>query len=82
MSIVHDIIDAFGGVSATAEKCGAPQQTVSEWRTRTPPEIPPWRRPALADAARREKIGLSSDALTYLASTERTRKSSPAEQAA
>jgi hypothetical protein len=75
MSVVHTIIDAFGGVNATATATGTPQQTVSEWRTRNPPEIPPWRRSSLIDAAQREKVKLPANALAYLASTERTRKS-------
>lgn len=74
MSVVHTIIDAFGGVNATAEKTGTPQQTVSEWGTRKPPEIPPWRRSALLDAARNAKMDLPADAVAYLASTARTPK--------
>jgi hypothetical protein len=72
MSVVHTIIDAFGGVNATAEKSGTAQQTVSEWRTRTPPEIPPWRRAILLDVARRAKVQLPPEAVAYLASTNRT----------
>ena len=78
MSVVHSIIEAFGGVNAAAERTGTPQQTVSEWGKRSPPEIPPWRRSGLLDAARRAKIDLTADAVAYLASTERTPKHRPA----
>jgi len=74
MSVVHSIIEAFGGVNAAASRTGTPQQTVSEWGKRSPPEIPPWRRPGLMDAARRAKIKLSPAAVAYLASTDRTPK--------
>lgn len=79
MDVVRSIFDTFGGVSALAEATGFPQQTVSEWRNRSPAEIPPWRRPAVADAARRLERALSPEALAYLASRERTRKTAPAD---
>lgn len=82
MSVVPIIFDAFGGVNALADATGFPQQTVSEWQTRTPPEIPPWRRAAIADAARRLNKSLPADALAYLASTVRTPKARPTEQVA
>lgn len=74
MDVVKSIFDAFGSVSELAEATGFPQQTVSEWRNRLPAEIPPWRRPAVADAARRSGKQLSAAALEYLASTARTPK--------
>ena len=74
MSTVHEIIDALGGVNSTATKTGTPQQTVSEWYHREPPEIPPWRRPVLAAVAKSEKVALSKSAREYLASTTRTPK--------
>ena len=76
MNVVLSIFDAFDSVSALADATGFPQQTVSEWRNRTPAEIPPWRRPAVADAARRENKPLSAAAIEYLASTARTPKAS------
>ncbi|MEH3121200.1 MAG: hypothetical protein PGN16_04335 [Sphingomonas phyllosphaerae] len=77
MDVVRSIFETFGGVSALAEATGFPQQTVSEWRNRSPAEIPPWRRPAVADAARRLERALSPEALAYLASRERTPKAQP-----
>lgn len=74
MSVVPDIFEAFGGVNALAEATGFPQQTVSEWQTRNPPEIPPWRRSSVADAAKRGGKKLSTEALLYLASSARTPK--------
>lgn len=74
MNVVPSIFEAFGGVNALADATGFPQQTVSEWQTRTPPEIPPWRRSSVADAARRLNKTLSPDAVAYLASTKRTPK--------
>lgn len=75
MNVVPAIFDAFGGVNKLADATGFPQQTVSEWQTRQPPEIPPWRRSSVADAARRGGIALGSEALAYLASHARTPKS-------
>jgi len=75
MSIVRTIFDAFGGVNKLAEATRSPQQTASEWITRDPPEIPPWRRPAVLDAARGLPQPLPPEALAYLASTKRTPKS-------
>lgn len=74
MSVVPSIFEAFGGVNALADATGFPQQTVSEWQTRNPPEIPPWRRPPVAEAARRLGKPLTQDALAYLASSARTPK--------
>lgn len=74
MSVVLAIFEAFGGVNALAEATGFPQQTVSEWQTRQPPEIPPWRRASVADAARRLNKPLGNAELAYLASTKRTPK--------
>lgn len=82
MSVVPTIFDAFGGVNALADATGFPQQTVSEWQTRQPPEIPPWRRSAVADAARRLNKSLPPEALAYLASTVRTPKAKAPESVA
>lgn len=61
-------------VFGIANGTGLPVQTVHDWLRKPPAEIPPWRRPAVLDFARREKKldALSEDARTYLASTERT----------
>lgn len=72
MEHVQDIITAFGGQTGTAEATGIAQQTISEWVTREPPEIPPWRRPAIIAAAQARAIELSEDAVAYLQSTDRT----------
>lgn len=74
MSVVHDIIDAFGNQVAMASATGIPQQTISEWVKREPPEIPPWRRPTIATVASAKRIELSPDVLAYLHSTERTKR--------
>ena len=82
MSIVPDIIAAFEGVGNTAEKTGTPQQTVSAWLARTPPEIPPWRRPIVAEAARTHCVKLSPEAWAYLASTARQPRTPTPQEAA
>lgn len=78
MDTVTEIIAAFGGVKPAAEKTETPQQTVSEWVNRTPPEIPPWRRPVIAARANDLDIPLSDAARAYLASTKRTPKAKTA----
>lgn len=78
MSTVHEIIEALGGVNSTATKIATPQQTVSEWYHRDPPEIPPWRRSAIATLVKDERVALSPAAREYLASTKRTPKRAPA----
>lgn len=82
MSVVPDIFEAFGGVNALANATGFAQQTVSEWQTRQPPEIPPWRRHSVVDAARRLGKPLSPEALAYLSSSQRTKRTRAAEQVA
>lgn len=74
MDPVAAIFDAFGSVTAVAVKTALPQQTVSEWKNRTPAEIPPWHRPTVANAASRNNIELPAEALAYLASRRRTPK--------
>lgn len=74
MEPVKEIIEALGGVNGTCEKTGFPQQTVSSWICRTPPEIPPWRRPVIAELAKSPDIELSDGARAYLASNRRTPK--------
>ena len=83
MSIVKDIVEAFGSQVAMADATGISQQTISEWVTREPPEIPPWRRPVVLHAASRTKgVTLEPEHLAYLASTERTPRAPRQAQAA
>lgn len=72
-NIIEHIFEHLGGPTAIARGTGYPVQTVHSW-TEEPAEIPPWRRPALLDLARRENKldGLSDEARAYLASTKRT----------
>jgi hypothetical protein len=78
MSVVHDIIDAFGNQVAMANATGISQQTISEWANREPPEIPPWRRSTIATVANAKRIVLSPEVLAYLHSTERTKRAKQA----
>jgi hypothetical protein len=73
MTVVHAILDAFKGPSRLADATGIPMKTVFSWKEE-PANIPEWRRPAVIDAARREKIQLPAEAWEYLASTERAPK--------
>lgn len=82
MHVVQAIIEALGGPSAAAEKTGLPQQTVSSWGTRKPPEIPPWHRPVVLGALHREPEPMPEGAADYLASRQRTRRSGAEQQAA
>ena len=74
MDIVKEIIGKLGGVNGTSEKTGFPQQTVSAWICREPPEIPPWRRSFLMQCAKDANIELDADAKEYLASFARRPK--------
>ncbi len=72
MEPVNDIFEAFGGSpSAIAKATGLPVQTVWDWRGKGKTEIPPWRRRAVLDAAKRLKIDLPAHCVEYLASDER-----------
>lgn len=79
MSIVHEIFAAFKGPGNIAKATGLPLQTVSDWRVKGKPEIPPWRRNAVLDAAKRDSVDLSPEAIAYLASSDRLQ---PEQQAA
>ena len=72
--IVRHIFSELGGPTAIASGTGFPVQTVHDWLRKEPVEIPPWRRPAVLDFARREKKfdALSEEARAYLVSTERS----------
>jgi hypothetical protein len=74
--ILTEIFGKLGGATAIARGTGFPVQTVHDWlgKVDKKAEIPPWRRPAVLDFARREgKFGeLSGDARAYLLSNERT----------
>lgn len=73
-TVIEHIFDALGGPTKIATGTGFPIQTVHSWISKKPCEIPPWRRPAVLDFARRAgKLDkLTEDARTYLASHERT----------
>jgi hypothetical protein len=74
MDIAKSIIVKLGGVNGVSEKTGFPQQTVSAWICREPSEIPPWRRPVVAQIAGEAQQPLTKAELAYLASTKRTPK--------
>jgi hypothetical protein len=78
MTAVDSIIKAFGSQVALAEATGIPQQTISEWAKRNPPEIPPWRRPTIAAVAAAKRLELDADTLAYLHSSTRTPKAKAA----
>lgn len=65
-----------------ADATGISQQTISEWAKREPPEIPPWRRPAIVSAALRKGVALDDSAQSYLASDDRTPRAKPDQAAA
>jgi hypothetical protein len=69
MSVVHEIFDAFGGPTRLSEATGFPMKTVFSWKGKG---VPPWRRPAVLDAARSKAVPLSAGALLYLQSSDRT----------
>jgi hypothetical protein len=82
MDTVQSIFEKFGGVNGVVEATGCPQQTVSSWGTRSPPDIPPWRRPQVASAAHARKIDLTEEERLYLASNDRrprARQTTPAD---
>jgi hypothetical protein len=70
--VIAHIFNVLGGATPIARGTGFPVQTVHSW-TKEPAEIPPWRRPAILDLARRvNKLDeLSDEARLYLSSTER-----------
>lgn len=80
--VVSQIFEALGGSTVIANGIGSPIQTVNDWRKKGKPEIPPWRRAAVIDFARREGklTKLPADCLAYLQSDERTVGKSPAKQ--
>lgn len=71
--VVAHIFDTLGGPTKIATGTGQAVQTVHSW-SKSPAEIPPWRRAAVLDFARRAKKidDLSQEAREYLTSTERT----------
>ncbi len=78
-NIVEQIFDALDGTTPIAKGTGMPVQTVNDWLRKGPPEIPPWRRPAVLDFARESgKLAkLTPECLAYLQSQERTVGKSP-----
>ena len=72
MQAVTDIFLAFGdSPTAIAKATGFPVQTVCDWRGKGKTEIPPWRRRAVLDAAKRMKIELPAHCVEYLVSDDR-----------
>jgi hypothetical protein len=79
MTPIEQIFAAFGGPTKIARATGLSVQTVHDWSrpkkqaggSSSPPNIPSWRREKVLEAARREGVELSTDALTYLQSSER-----------
>lgn len=71
--VVTEIFNALDGATAIATGIGSPVQTVHDWLKKGDPEIPPWRRAAVLDFARRaEKLTkLSPECLAYLQSQKR-----------
>lgn len=53
---VADLVAAFGGLTKASRAIGAPITTIDSWRTAR--RIPPWRLPAVREAARRAGIAL------------------------
>lgn len=72
--VIEHIFLKLGGATAIATGTGFAVQTVHDWLRKGPAEIPPWRRTAVLDLARREgKLDdLSPEAREYLTSAERT----------
>lgn len=69
MTNIDSIFEAFKGPTKIARATGDPVQTVHSWKVKQ--SIPPWRRPQVLDAARRLEIDLPTEAIAYLASSER-----------
>jgi DNA-binding transcriptional regulator YdaS (Cro superfamily) len=78
MTEVHAIFEAFGGPSKLAQLTGLSLQTVSDWRAKGRPEIPPWRRPLVLAAAESLEKPLPESAIAYLQSDERPARASKA----
>lgn len=53
---VADLIAAFGGLTKASRAIGAPITTIDSWRAAK--RIPPWRLPAVREAAQRAEIEL------------------------
>ena len=72
--VIEHIFDKLGGPTKIATGTGFAVQTVHDWLRKGPAEIPPWRRPAVLDFARREGkfADLTDEAKAYLTSHERT----------
>lgn len=72
--VIEHIFAVLDGPTAIAMGTGSPVQTVHSWVSKKPAEIPPWRRAAVLDFARRQGRleMLSTEAREYLASHKRT----------
>lgn len=67
MNPVDEIFEAFGGSpTALARATGLKVQTVCDWRTKGPKNIPQWRRRVVLDAVLSAGKEISSDAMRYL----------------
>lgn len=80
MHIVDAIFEALGEATKIATATDLPVQTVHSWKAGG--NIPNWRRPAVAEAARRLNKSLTPEMAAYLASTERGPRKTDAQDAA
>lgn len=64
MAFVDQIFTALDGPSAIARETGYPVQTVHSWKRGG--NIPPWRRPAILELARRKARPLAPEVIAYL----------------
>lgn len=52
------IIEAFGGIGATARRLGIPKSTVASWARGKKKSVPAWRMPMIEEAAAKDGIRL------------------------
>jgi hypothetical protein len=73
MDVVRQIFDDLGGATAIARGTGHAVQTVHDWLVKGTAEIPPWRRGAVLEFARKEGklTTLPPECLEYLQSQAR-----------
>ena len=72
MHIVDQIFRDLGEATKIALATGDPVQTVHSWKAKG--NIPHWRRSRLIDMAKQGGVTLPTDALEYLAGSERATK--------
>lgn len=73
MNVVHAIFKAFKGPTGLADATRLPMKTVFSWKEE-PANIPPWRRPVVLEAIRRERVELPQPVIEYLLSEDRAPK--------